>query len=116
MGFVFEKILCRVLSPNSAETPLQNYMESATQLYKDMYSVLYHCLTYHFQKEKKGLRCILKYHTHLTYFLMSMLLISQKKEQAVNSLDSKNTKKLIPFMNISNTSRLKSLQNEQASE
>lgn len=39
-----------------------------------------------------------------------------KKEQAVNSLDSKNTKKLIPFMNISNTSRLKSLQNEQASE
>lgn len=53
MGFVFEKILCGVLSPNSAETPLQNYMESATQLYKDMYSVLYHCLTYHFQKEKK---------------------------------------------------------------
>lgn len=47
---------------------------------------------------------------------MSMLLISQKKEQAVNSLDSKNTKKLVPFTNISNTSRLKSLQNEQASE
>lgn len=44
-----------------------------------MYSVLYHCLTYHFQQEKKGLKYILKYHIHLTYFLMSMLLISQKK-------------------------------------
>lgn len=53
MGFVFEKIICGILSPNSAETTLQNYMESATQLYKHMYSVLYHCLTYHFQQEKK---------------------------------------------------------------
>lgn len=115
MGFVFEKIICGILSPNSAETTLQNYMESATQLYKHMYSVLYHCLTYHFQQEKKGLKYILKYHIHLTYFLMSMLLISQKKKnkQWIH-LIQKNTKKLIPFMNISNTSRLKSQQNEQA--
>lgn len=53
MGFVFEKILCGVLSPNSAETPLQNYIESATQLYTHMYSVLYHILLTTFKKKKR---------------------------------------------------------------
>lgn len=80
MGFVFEKIICGILSPNSAETTLQNYICIVFYI-----TVL---LTTFNKKKRFEIYPKVSYTPNILPDV-HVINFTKKKEQAVNSLDSK---------------------------